>query len=182
MKNSEKLSRAKGSIVNLTLTIIIIVLILGAFSALCYTIVNPPGEEKFTEFYILGLDQKARDYPYEFMMYQGKVWQVNYGAGLSNSVSGQWGEVTVGIVNHEQQNTQYWLAITINEKEISFNYQGTVLTKLGRIELMPGQKWEQKIGFAPQNLGADQLVHFILYEGTVNNRINTLSLHITANE
>lgn len=60
-----------------------------------YIMVNPAKGEKFTEFYILGPDGKAGNYP-------------------SNMGSGQSSNLTVGIVNHEQNTTSYQIVIKNN--------------------------------------------------------------------
>ena len=66
------------------LSIILVIVILGALGALGYAIARPHAGERFTEFYIEGLKGKAADYPEELV------------------VGGE-GKVIVGIINREQE-------------------------------------------------------------------------------
>jgi uncharacterized membrane protein len=55
-------------------SIILVLAIVGALGMLGYAIASPKAGEKFTEFYILGLDGKAIDYPEELIVgEEGKV-------------------------------------------------------------------------------------------------------------
>jgi len=49
-------------------SIILALAVIGALGVLDYTITNPKVGEKFTEFYILGLDGKSIDYPEELIV------------------------------------------------------------------------------------------------------------------
>jgi uncharacterized membrane protein len=82
-------------IVTITLTILIV----AAVCATIYIVVNPAPNEKFTEFYILGENGTAGDYPI-------------------NMTAGQTGNVTAGIVNHESADTSYKLVITSNNNTV----------------------------------------------------------------
>lgn len=84
------------------LSAILIISILVAISSTVYIIVKPKESEKFTEFYILGSDGKASNYP-------------------TNLTEGQEGTVIIGIVNHESAPTTYQLVINSN---------GTVLDEI----------------------------------------------------
>ena len=72
-----------GSVWGRVLSIILALVILGALGALGHTIANPKAKE-LTEFYILGLEGKAIDYPDELMV-------------------GEEGKVLMGIINREQE-------------------------------------------------------------------------------
>ena len=72
----------RESIWDRILSIILVLLILGALGTLGYVIATPKVGETFTEFYILGQEGKAADYPKELN-------------------TGQEGRVIVGVVNHE---------------------------------------------------------------------------------
>lgn len=76
------------------LTFMLALSILGSIAMLIYIIVTPQIGERFTEFYILGKNGKAADYPKD----------------LKN---GESGTVIVGVVNHEYQLTNYVLEIRL---------------------------------------------------------------------
>ena len=75
-------------LVNKVLFIILIGTILGAIGTLGYAIATPKVGEKFTEFYVLGLEDKVGDYPEELKVGEG-------------------GEVIVGIINQEHETLKY---------------------------------------------------------------------------
>ncbi len=54
-----------GGVWDRTLSIILMLTILGALGMLGYAIASPRVGERFTEFYIKGLEGKAADYPEE---------------------------------------------------------------------------------------------------------------------
>lgn len=56
-------SQTSSKVLSKSLSIIIILAVLGAITALIYAIATPTPKEKFTEFYILGAEGKAVDYP-----------------------------------------------------------------------------------------------------------------------
>jgi uncharacterized membrane protein len=117
------------------LSILLAVAILAALGYLGYLIATPNPGEKFTEFYILGPQGKAENYPQ----------QVILGANVDG---------IIGVVNHEYQPASYDVEITINgvrSKEINV---GTLAHQ---------QKWEQEISFVAQPVGDRQKVEFWLY-------------------
>ena len=79
------------------LSLILIIAILLAISTTAYVIVNPKQGEKFTEFYILGPDGKATNYP-------------------TNLTVAQQGTLIIGVVNHEYAAINYQLVVKINEQ------------------------------------------------------------------
>jgi uncharacterized membrane protein len=83
-----------------TFSSILIILLVVAVTATIYIIVNPNPGEKFTEFYLLGVDDKAGNYP-------------------TNLSVNEVGNVTIGIVNHEQSKTDYNMVTTLNGTTIS---------------------------------------------------------------
>ena len=74
------------------LTIILVISIIASIVALIYIIVTPKQGEKFTEFYILGPNGKAADYPTELRV-------------------GQNATIIIGIVNHECRTVNYTVEI-----------------------------------------------------------------------
>ncbi len=114
---------------------LLVIVITGAIAALGYVITNPV-EEDFTEFYILGLEGKAEEYPQALAV-------------------GEESRVILGIGNQEHQAMSYKVMITIGE---------TLIKDIAIIALEDGEKWEEEVGFAPQESGENQKVEFKLYK------------------
>ena len=120
---------------NKALFISLVVAIVAALGCLVYLIATPSPGEKFTEFYILGPEGKAENYPQQVML----------GTNI---------DVIIGVVNHEHQPARYRVEITINgvrSKEVDI---GTLAHQ---------QKWEKEISFVAQPAGEKQKVEFWLY-------------------
>ena len=129
---------------------LLVVAIIGAIGMLVYATQSPRVEERFTEFYILGPEGKAENYPRVLVL-------------------GERAEVTIGIVNHEQEITDYNVQIVISGQEVE---------EVGVITLAPEGKWEQQVSFAPTEVGENQLVEFKLYKGSDSNAYHVLHLWI----
>ena len=101
------------------LSILIGLFILAAVGMLIYSIARPVTSEKFTEFYILGLNGKAELYPSDFVLNSSQlsVVSVQYGSGLT-PVQEKYGRVTPGIVNHEQETASYSVVVQVDGKII----------------------------------------------------------------
>lgn len=84
------------------LTMVLIMLIILACVSFIYVISNPRTGEKFTEFYILGLDYSAEEYP------------LDLGIGENTSV-------IVGIVNREQQTVEYTVEMWLVNETTMYN-------------------------------------------------------------
>ena len=117
-----------------TLSIILIISLILAISTTIYIIVTPKQGEKFTEFYILGPDGKASNYP-------------------TNLTTGQNGSLTIGVVNHEYATTDYLLLVKVNN---SILHNQT-------ITLTSGQKMEIPFSFTAGSTGQKKL-EFLLYK------------------
>ena len=78
------------------LSIILIIALIIAVAATIYIVAFPQPGEKFTEFYILGPNGKAGNYP-------------------TNLTAGESGNITIGIVNHEYADTTYQLVVKNNQ-------------------------------------------------------------------
>lgn len=170
-----------GNIFNKSASVLLALVVLGAIGVLGYAVAVPKIGEKFTEFYILGLNGKAQDYPTEFLISQGKVTGVSYDDGKTMLDENQ-GVITLGIVNHEQTRVTYWVVTTIDGNRIDIAYDGKNLDRIGPIELQQGQKWEQKLGFTPLNAGNNQEVEFLLYKGNGTSPDNSLHFWINVKE
>lgn len=117
------------------LSTILLMAILGALGMLTY-VVAVPRIGQFTEFYILGLEGKASDYP-------------------KTLVVGDEGKVIVGIVNHEGEEVSYRLEVRVGNENKS-NIEPIVLNN--------EQKWEEIVGFPVDKAGDKQKVEFLLYK------------------
>ena len=125
-----------GSTWDKVLSVVLAVTVLGALGALGYVIAVPKVGERFTEFYILGTEGKAVDYPRELAV-------------------GEEADVMVGIVNHEYETVSYRVEISI---------EGVGNDEVGPVVLEDEQKWEGTVSFAPDKAGGNQKVQFILYK------------------
>ena len=122
---------------NRVLAIVLSAFILGIIGTLAYVIVTPKAGEKYTEFYVLGLDGKAENYPQELIV-------------------GEEGKVILGIVNHEHEgNLVYRVEITV-DGEVNSIVEPTALANQ--------EKWQSEVGFTPYKVGDNQKVEFVLYK------------------
>ncbi len=116
------------------LSIILVLAILGALGTMGYFIANP-GEESFTEFYVLGLTGEATDYPRELVM-------------------GEEGKVIVGIINREHEPVTYQVEVVIN---------GVKNNEVGPMMLEHSEEWEEVVSFTLDRAEDNQKVEFLLY-------------------
>jgi len=149
---------------NGVLSIALIIAIVVALGAAGYFVVVPKIGENFSEFYILGTEGKAQNYPNEYIMNDGLITQVIYSNGTVD-VASKMGAVTIGIVNHEQQTVIYYLKMIIDGEKVSINFGGQITDSLGPIQLQQGEKWENSINIIPQHLADNQKVELLLFEG-----------------
>ena len=82
----------KASGLDKALTVVLIAAIVVSIGALAYVVTHPKPGEAFTEFYILGPNGKASDYP-------------------TNLTVGENATVIIGIVNHEHRTVTYYVQI-----------------------------------------------------------------------
>lgn len=116
------------------LSIILIITILLAISTTVFIILKPKQGESFTEFYILGPNGKASDYP-------------------TNLTIGQNGTVIIGVVNHEYQTANYELVVSSN---------GTVMSQQN-ITLKNGNQTQIPYSFTAGSSGYKN-IEFLLYK------------------
>ena len=120
-----------------TLSIILAVSILVAIGTIAYVIITPKIGEKYTEFYILGLDGEAKGYPTELTL-------------------GEEGRLLLGIINREHEdNLTYRVEILVKDREDD---------EIGPLSLDHDERWEQEVSFVPWEAGDDQKVEFLLYK------------------
>jgi uncharacterized membrane protein len=123
------------------LSIVLIISILLAIGTTAYIIIKPKQGETFTEFYLLGPNGQAANYP-------------------TNLTVGQNASVIIGIMNHEQKTVNYNLVITSN---------GNVMSDQN-ITITNGNKTEIPYNFA-ESTGGNKEIEFLLYKLPDNNNI-----------
>lgn len=137
------------------LSAILIIVILGVMAATGYVMATPKASEKFTEFYILGLDGKSIDYPTKLKV-------------------GEEGKVIVGIINREQERVSYRVEVRIN---------GVSNNQLEPPELEHSEEWEEIVSFTPDKVADNQKVEFVLYkDGGSEPYLKPLHLWISVTE
>ena len=134
--------------------ILMVVLILATFGAIgtaAYAIAMPKAGETFTEFYIVGSNGKAENYPTDLVL-------------------GDTCRVTLGIINHEGVKTNYRVVVRID---------GELNNAIGPIILGTEEKDETIVSFVPQKKGNSQKVELFLYKNGLTDAY--LELHFWLN-
>jgi len=129
-------SETGSSRLNKVLSTVLILAILGALGTLAYIIATPEVGERFTEFYILGPEGKATDYPSELKV-------------------GEEARVLVGVVNRERETMSYRIEVRID---------GVINNEVESIVLEHKEKLERIVTFTPDKPGERQKVEFLLYK------------------
>jgi len=130
------------------LSAILILSIIAAIAMTVYVIVTPKEGEHFTEFYILGPEGTADEYPTEL------------------AVGGR-GNLIIGVVNHEYTDYTYLLKVKLNE----------VMIHEESIKLSHNETWESPFSFKAEKRGDNQQLEFLLYNNS-NNTKAYRSLHL----
>lgn len=125
-----------GTSWNKALSIILILATVVTAGALGYAIASPKGGESFTEFYVLGPEGRAADYPVSLAL-------------------GESGTVILGIINQETEATNYRVEIRLED---------ALIDKIGPISLEQKEKWEETVTFTPTRAGDDQKLELFLYK------------------
>jgi uncharacterized membrane protein len=121
-----------------TLSVVLVIAIVAAASALTFAIVAPKQGERLTEFYLLGPNGQAGNY------------STNYSLGEQEPT-------TVGIVNHEYQTETYNLVVKLNDSN-----QSTTLYSQN-VTLADNQSFVKQIEIKPDRIGNDMKLEFLLY-------------------
>jgi len=147
------------------LTVILVISILIAIIALIYVIVIPKTGEKFTEFYLLGSNGLADEYPSTLKIGENTM-------------------ITIGVVNHEYKTIDYYIEIwlinqtiifneTTDENETSYNHMyfiNNIQTKLNHttinIEESWKPQWEYNQTFSIDKTGNFKLAFLLFTEPT----------------
>jgi uncharacterized membrane protein len=122
--------------ISTVLTWVLAVMLIVALAGVVYVSVTPGAEEDpYTEFYILGPDGNASDYP-------------------TNLSTGETGEFIVGITNNEHQSMTYTVVLMLDDD----------LVVERTVEVDNGETWEGDFRFVPEEAGVRQL-DILLYIG-----------------
>ncbi len=121
------------------LTVLFLAIFLSTIGALIYVLTSPAMAEKYTEFYILGPEGRAENYPRDLS-------------------PGQEASVVVGIANVEYKPVSYRLEMAIDDEKG---------LDLGPISLNHKQKWEKPVQIRPSKTGERQRVEFRLYRDDI---------------
>ncbi len=140
--------------INIALTVVLALSVLAVSSILLYLIFTGGTTQKFTEFYIIGLDGKAGNYPVETTVNESN-------------------RIILGIVNHEGTATVYFVDLVIN---------GARVEKIGPIYLEVEEKWEKEIRFVVKDIGPDQKVEFLLHREGLQEAYRSLLLYVNVKE
>ncbi|AKB76637.1 hypothetical protein MSHOH_0154 [Methanosarcina horonobensis HB-1 = JCM 15518] len=126
------------------LTIILILSILLSVTTLFYVVITPKEGEHFTEFYILGPEGMADNYP------------TNYTLGES-------GRVIVGVVNHEYSPVNYTLDVRLENESLPLP------GNMQQVSLAHNETWEEPLTLTPSVEGKDMKLEFLLFNETDKN-------------
>jgi uncharacterized membrane protein len=129
--------------------ILAIVLVLAICGTILIVVLPQPGEP-FTELFLLGPSGTASDYP-------------------TNLTVGQTGNVTVGVVNHENADANYTLVVRLGN--------ATVATQA--FSLANNEPWNYSVSFAPTHSGMGQKLEFDLYKGSDPSVYRSVYLYLT---
>lgn len=143
-----------GSRLDKAISLVLVLLILGAAAALFYVITTPRAPETFTDFYVLGSEEMVEDYPQELVL-------------------GEQAEVTLGIINHEHQDMSYTVEVRLDGEKVQ---------EIAPINLAHEKEWRQKVTLVPAKAGEDQKVEFLLYKGEGIDPYLTLYLWLDVKE
>lgn len=120
------------------LTMLLLFSIILATVTLAYALVTPREGEQYTEFYILGINGTAADYPGELS-------------------AGESGSVIVGVKNHEGEPENYKLEMRLDNRSLPLS------DEYENIDLEDDGRWEERITFTPGDAGENRKLQFLLY-------------------
>ena len=133
-----------------TLSVFLVIAMLGAFGTVGYLLAVPKVGEPFTEFFLLGLEGKAADYPTELTV-------------------GEEGRVIVGIVNNERKVASYRVEVKVDDEKKN---------EVGPVALEHNEEWEGEVDFVLEKVEDDQRVEFLLYKNDGSEAYLTLHLWV----
>ncbi len=117
------------------LNILLAVAVVAVLGTVAYVLIRNKNGEKFTQFYVLGLDGKADNYPHDI-------------------VHGQSGTGFLDIVNEENATATYKIEILIDGQQVN---------EIDSIVLSQGEKWSNRSLLLPSQTGDNREVQFELF-------------------
>jgi uncharacterized membrane protein len=132
------------------LLVLLVVVIIGVVGVLVYVARPPAVGETFTEFYLLGPEGRTEGYPDVIILGEEAI-------------------ITLGVINHQQETTDYHIRIVIGGQEVG---------GVGTIILADEEEWEQRVSFAPVEVGEARKVEFQLYRSFDSNAYRTLDFWV----
>ncbi|WP_440956985.1 DUF1616 domain-containing protein [Methanosarcina sp. Mfa9] len=123
------------------LMVLMVFSILASLGTLTYAAVVPKEYEHFTEFYILGPEGMASNYPTEYVL-------------------GEDGTVIVGIVNHEYRTVNYAMDTRLDNRSLDLP------ENMKYISLAHNESWEETLEITPPFEGTDMKLEFLLFNDT----------------
>ncbi len=137
------------------LSVILAIMALVAAGTFIFAVASPRIGERFTEFYILGPEGVARDYPRDLAVDEEA-------------------EVIIGIINREHETVSYRLTVTAD---------GTEQTEISPVVLDHDAKWEGAVSFSFSHPGDNLKVSFSLYrEGETEPHLDPVYLRVNVRE
>jgi uncharacterized membrane protein len=136
------------------LTGALVMSIVMSIGTLVYALSVEKTGERFTQFYVLGPEGEAENYPREMSV-------------------GESSTVILGIVNNEQSPLTYRV-------EMAIGGEGT--REIGRVTLQNEEKREWEVSFASDRTGPKQRVDFFLYKGEDREVYHSLQLIVDVKE
>ncbi len=171
----EEFFPVQGTRADRVLSIILLCAIIGAVATTVYVIAVPKEGEKFTEFYILGAEGKAADYP-------------------TDITTGRPESIIIGIGNHEYRNVTYWVDILLIDQSFDPATNTSTILSMQEVSRFPvtlghNTTYQEKHSFSVNETGFNQL-KFLLYSdepplpgtdaaGRINQSYRDLHLWIT---
>jgi uncharacterized membrane protein len=138
--------------VDRTISALIIIIIIIGIIGVFYISLHPIEAGNYTEFYLLGENGKASNYP-------------------TNLTIGQTGNLTIGVVNHENSPSNYQIKIL----------QDNQILKMENITLKNNEKIELPFEFTAKTLGQHKIVFNLYKLPDVNNTYRSLFLQVNVN-
>lgn len=126
------------------LTIILVLSILLSVTTLIYVVITPKEGEHFTEFYLLGPEGMADNYP-------------------TNYTQGESGTVIVGVVNHEYRPVNYTMDVRLENRSLPLPED------MQQVTLAHNETWEKPLTLTPPVAGKDMKLEFLLFNETDKN-------------
>jgi uncharacterized membrane protein len=131
------------------LTLLLGVAFVGSAAGVVYVATDPPpATETHTEFYVLGPNGTASDYPTDLSV-------------------GASGSVTVGVVNHEHTSMSYSMELRLGNRTVRDR----------TLSLADDRTWERELEFTAEESGRTRL-SLLLYRGGSSSPYRTLGVWI----